>query len=175
MQIQLKQKEIEAALRGYILKMGIRLQGRTLDITFVAGRKENGLTADLVIEDAPIPGYGPQDPQDYEDPDLDPQPDDYGEPLPTPDAGVTPEQVVPPADLKETTPEALSELQTEPPADTEPEVPEDVQEPIAQPLPPVVTNLFAAVHIAEPDTAEEPPFDADEPQVQVPKTWSLFS
>lgn len=51
MNIQLKQAEIIAALRGYIAQQGINLTGKTVDITFTAGRKEGGLTADLIIED----------------------------------------------------------------------------------------------------------------------------
>lgn len=57
MKIHLKQKEIEAALRGYIAKQGITLAGRTLEIDFTSGRSGNGLTADISIEDAGIPGY----------------------------------------------------------------------------------------------------------------------
>lgn len=52
MQIQLKQAEIITALKGYISSQGINLNGKSVDITFTAGRKEGGLTADLVIEDA---------------------------------------------------------------------------------------------------------------------------
>ena len=63
MQIQLKQREIEDALRGYILKQGITLKGRTLEISFISGRKENGLTADLCIEDSPIPGFSEEEPE----------------------------------------------------------------------------------------------------------------
>ena len=61
MQIQLKQHEIEAALRGYIHKQGIVLKGRTLEITFTSGRSGNGLTADISIEDAQIPGFSDED------------------------------------------------------------------------------------------------------------------
>lgn len=57
MKIHLKQKEIEAALRGYIAKQGITLAGRTLEIDFTSGRSGNGLTADISIEDADIPGF----------------------------------------------------------------------------------------------------------------------
>lgn len=51
MQIQLKQAEIEVALRDYISKQGITLQGRTVEIEFTSGRKENGISADLCISD----------------------------------------------------------------------------------------------------------------------------
>jgi len=61
MQIQLKQHEIEAALRGYIHKQGIVLKGRTLEIAFTSGRSGNGLTADISIEDAQIPGFSDED------------------------------------------------------------------------------------------------------------------
>lgn len=51
MQIQLKQAEIESALKDFISKQGINLQGRTVQIEFTSGRKENGITADLSISD----------------------------------------------------------------------------------------------------------------------------
>ena len=51
MQIQLKQTEIETALKDYIQKQGIQLQGRAVIIDFTNGRKENGITADLSISD----------------------------------------------------------------------------------------------------------------------------
>ena len=52
MQIQLKQKEIETALKDFITKQGINLQGRTIEIVFTNGRKENGITADLSVSDS---------------------------------------------------------------------------------------------------------------------------
>ena len=51
MQITLKQREIEAALRLYVTQNGISLVGKTVDIGFTAGRKEGGLIADISIED----------------------------------------------------------------------------------------------------------------------------
>ena len=57
MQIQLKQTEIIAALKQYITSQGINLVGKEVTISFTAGRKESGVTADLVIEDAGIPGF----------------------------------------------------------------------------------------------------------------------
>jgi hypothetical protein len=59
MQIQLKQTEIIAALKQYITIQGISLSGKSVDISFTAGRKEAGITADISIEDAgqPIPGF----------------------------------------------------------------------------------------------------------------------
>lgn len=58
MQIQLKQTEIIAALKQYIGTQGINLNGKTVDISFTAGRKEAGITADISIEDAgSIPGF----------------------------------------------------------------------------------------------------------------------
>lgn len=58
MQIQLKQTEIIAALKQYIAAQGISLSGKTVDISFTAGRKEAGITADISIEDgAAIPGF----------------------------------------------------------------------------------------------------------------------
>jgi hypothetical protein len=59
MQIQLKQAEIESALRDYVTKQGINLQWRTVEIEFTSGRKDNGITADLRISDlaASIPDF----------------------------------------------------------------------------------------------------------------------
>lgn len=59
MQIQLKQSEIIAALKQYITGQGISLSGKSVDISFTAGRKEAGITADISIEDAgqSIPGF----------------------------------------------------------------------------------------------------------------------
>lgn len=54
MQIQLKQAEIVAALKQYISTQGINLSGKTVDIRFTAGRRESGITADLVIEDSGV-------------------------------------------------------------------------------------------------------------------------
>lgn len=51
MQIQLNQSEIVTALKDYVTKQGISLQGRTVEIVFTSGRKENGISADLCISD----------------------------------------------------------------------------------------------------------------------------
>lgn len=51
MQITLKQREIEAALRLYVTQNGISLAGKSVEIGFTAGRKESGLVADISIED----------------------------------------------------------------------------------------------------------------------------
>ena len=51
MQISLNQTEIESALKDYVAKQGIRLQGRVVSIEFTSGRKENGVSADLCISD----------------------------------------------------------------------------------------------------------------------------
>lgn len=58
MQIQLKQLEIEKALKAYITSLGIDLKGKTVTIAFTSGRKDNGLSADVEFEDAgEVPGY----------------------------------------------------------------------------------------------------------------------
>lgn len=51
MQINLKQNEIETALKQYIAQQGISLQGKNIYIAFTAGRKESGISAELSIED----------------------------------------------------------------------------------------------------------------------------
>lgn len=52
MQINLKQTEIEAALKGYIAKQGINLKDKEVSISFTAGRKESGISAEVTIEEA---------------------------------------------------------------------------------------------------------------------------
>lgn len=57
MQVILKQRDIEQALKQYIAGQGINLKGKTVNITFTAGRKETGISAELDIDD--ISGYIP--------------------------------------------------------------------------------------------------------------------
>lgn len=57
MQINLKQSEIEVALKNYIAQQGINLSGKDVAISFTAGRKEAGISADISIEDIEIPFY----------------------------------------------------------------------------------------------------------------------
>ena len=57
MQINLKQPEIEQALRAYVVAQGISLHGKDLTISFTAGRRESGISAEISIEDVEIPGY----------------------------------------------------------------------------------------------------------------------
>lgn len=61
MDIQLKQNEIEAAVRRYVSDtIGVNLAGKRLGIQFSATRGASGLVANLSIEDASdiqIPGY----------------------------------------------------------------------------------------------------------------------
>ena len=52
MQIQLKQREIEEALKMFISQQGISLAGKSVEIEFTSGRKDNGLSAELTIEDS---------------------------------------------------------------------------------------------------------------------------
>lgn len=52
MEINLKQNEIEAALRQYVASQGFSLSGRDVSITFTSGRTANGLTALVDIGDA---------------------------------------------------------------------------------------------------------------------------
>jgi hypothetical protein len=58
MQIQLKQTEIIAALKMFVSQQGINLQGKDVAITFTAGRKESGISADMVIDDIDLPDFG---------------------------------------------------------------------------------------------------------------------
>jgi hypothetical protein len=58
MNINLKQVEIVEALKQFVTKKGISLVGKKVDISFTAGRKDTGVSADIVIEDsAEIPGF----------------------------------------------------------------------------------------------------------------------
>ena len=54
MNIQIKQNEIEAAVKGYIARKGINLVGKSVTVTFTAGRKDSGLSAELCIEDTDV-------------------------------------------------------------------------------------------------------------------------
>ena len=55
--INLKQTEIEQALRAYVVSQGISLHGRDLAISFTAGRRESGISAEISIDDVEIPGF----------------------------------------------------------------------------------------------------------------------
>ena len=55
--INLKQTEIELALRAYVVAQGISLHGKDLSISFTAGRRESGISAEISIDDVEIPGY----------------------------------------------------------------------------------------------------------------------
>ncbi len=52
MLIQLRQSEIEEALKMYVTRQGFSLAGKTVEIAFTASRGNNGITADLDITDA---------------------------------------------------------------------------------------------------------------------------
>ena len=49
MLIQLRQSEIEAALKMYVISQGFSLNNKSVDISFTSGRKDNGISADLDI------------------------------------------------------------------------------------------------------------------------------
>lgn len=49
MQISLKQRDIELALKMYLSSQGIALAGRTFEMEFTAGRKDNGLSVQIDI------------------------------------------------------------------------------------------------------------------------------
>jgi hypothetical protein len=56
MNIQLKQSEIEVALRQYLERQGISLRNKSFAVDFTSGRGNNGLSAEAIIEDISIPG-----------------------------------------------------------------------------------------------------------------------
>ena len=55
--INLKQPEIEQALRAFVVAQGISLHGKDLSIAFTAGRRESGISAEISIDDVEIPGF----------------------------------------------------------------------------------------------------------------------
>ena len=57
MQVQLKQAEIISALKQYISGQGISLQGKQVEMTFTAGRKESGISVEISIDDVDIPDF----------------------------------------------------------------------------------------------------------------------
>lgn len=107
MLIQLRQTEIEHALKQFIQDQGISLRGKTIEISFTSGRKDNGVSADLDINVAVeeqdltmavspsgiIQGFGIGYPEEVKDacPIKDPEeatdetdfPEDIGEPVAT--------------------------------------------------------------------------------------------
>lgn len=52
MQITLKQRDVELALKMYLSSQGIPLAGRSFDLDFTAGRKDTGLTVYVDIGSA---------------------------------------------------------------------------------------------------------------------------
>jgi hypothetical protein len=55
MQITLNQDEIEKALKNYVASQGISITGKHVDVTLIAGRAPNGMSASINIsnDDAP--------------------------------------------------------------------------------------------------------------------------
>jgi hypothetical protein len=51
MQIQLKQSEIKAAIFDYLTSQGIDMAVKQVNITFTAGRKGSGISAEVDIQD----------------------------------------------------------------------------------------------------------------------------
>lgn len=49
MQIKVNQKEIEAGVAAFLKSQGVNVEGQTVSMTFTAGRKKNGLIADVSI------------------------------------------------------------------------------------------------------------------------------
>lgn len=49
MKVELKQPEIIDALKGYLTSQGINVTGKSVQVTFTAGRKESGLSAEINI------------------------------------------------------------------------------------------------------------------------------
>ena len=58
MKIQIPQTEIEMAIKQYLVSKGLDLVAKGIQISFTSSRKGMGVTADVDIQDAPIPGFG---------------------------------------------------------------------------------------------------------------------
>ena len=58
MQITLKQSDIEQALKAHIANLGVNLVGKTVGMTFTAGRKAAGISVELNIDDTDTPSLG---------------------------------------------------------------------------------------------------------------------
>lgn len=54
MLIQLRQSEIEDAVKMYVTAQGINLTGKKIDMNFTAGRGSAGITVDIDIADAKL-------------------------------------------------------------------------------------------------------------------------
>lgn len=62
MQVTLKQKEIVAAITAHLGAGGLSVNGKEIAVKFTAGRKGDGLVAQVSIdEQEDIPGYGAAD------------------------------------------------------------------------------------------------------------------
>lgn len=61
MQIQLKQTEIISAIKRYITLQGIDLAGKDVTVAFIVGRKDNGITAEIEIEENTLPDFLTED------------------------------------------------------------------------------------------------------------------
>lgn len=51
MDIQLKEREITEAIKNYVALQGININGKTITVSYTAGRKESGISAEISIED----------------------------------------------------------------------------------------------------------------------------
>lgn len=62
MQVTLKQKEIVAAITAHLGASGMGVAGKEISVKFTAGRKGDGLVAQVSIdEQEDVPGYGAAD------------------------------------------------------------------------------------------------------------------
>ncbi len=68
MKINLDQKEIHQAISNYVSELGLRTNGKVLEIDFTAGRGANGLCADITI--TPTTDKSTEDKNPFEDNSL---------------------------------------------------------------------------------------------------------
>jgi len=59
MQITLNQDEIEKALKNYVASQGISITGKHVDVTLIAGRAPNGMSASINISNDDMPNTVP--------------------------------------------------------------------------------------------------------------------
>ena len=169
MNIIIKQKEIEAGIKLFLLQQGIQLNGKATEISFTAGRKDSGLSAEIEINEE---GDG------YAIIDI----------MIKQQAPVAPVIVVPEAQptpiLNISTPLVASiatELVAEPFFAPEITVAEASEELVADPVTAAVNKLFEPVEDVlaedepEPEAVEEVAAESVEEAAPAIKTVSLFA
>lgn len=90
MRIQLKQHEIEAAIAGYIASQGISVSNKSVTMDFTSGRKNNGLSVEVVIEDSADKAVIPSGPINRDCPPAEAAPEQEAANVETTEESATP-------------------------------------------------------------------------------------